>query len=272
MTNDGNVTVYDLTVSDDVQGFVCDIASLAAGTSTTCSLSGTAGFGLYENLGSAAGTYTDGSGNEAPLNAEDPSSYLGATPSVDIVKTFADDSVIAGGAGSSFTLVVTNNGNVDLDNVSVFDDVDDRLTVTGVSATAGVDDDSDTDAQTVEWLIANLGVGESVTITVDFSVDSSVPEVLGLPNTATVSDTYTDDSGNSTDIDDEDSDTIDILVDINLSIVKTFDPTDVPQGTNQSFTIEVSNAGPSDALIVDGVGDGLGARLARRDRCEHDIG
>ncbi len=49
------------------------------------------------------------------------------------------------------------------------------------------------------------------------------------------------------DIGDEDSDTIDILVDINLSIVKTFDPTEVPQGTLQSFTIEVSNAGPSDA-------------------------
>ncbi len=46
---------------------------------------------------------------------------------MDIVKTFADDSVIAGGAGSSFTLVVTNDGNVDLDDVSVFDDVDDRL-------------------------------------------------------------------------------------------------------------------------------------------------
>ena len=78
--------VFDLTVSDDVQGFVCDIASLAAGASTTCSLNGTAGFGLYENLGSAAGTYTDGSGNEAPLNADDPSSYLGARPAISIVK------------------------------------------------------------------------------------------------------------------------------------------------------------------------------------------
>ena len=61
---------------------------------------------------------------------------------MDIVKTFTDDSVIAGGAGSSFTLVVKNDGNVDLDDVSVFDDVDDRLTVTGVSGTAGADADS----------------------------------------------------------------------------------------------------------------------------------
>ena len=73
--------VVDLTVSDDVQGFVCDIASLAAGASTTCSLNGIASFGLYENLGSAAGTYTDGSGNEAPLNADDPKLLPGCTAS-----------------------------------------------------------------------------------------------------------------------------------------------------------------------------------------------
>ena len=84
---------------------------------------------------------------------------------------------------------------------------------------------------------------------------------LSLPNTATVSDTYTDDSGNSTDISDEDTDTIDVLVDINLSIIKTFDPANVPQGTMQSFTIEVSNAGPSDAVNVS-VTDSVNSSLA----------
>jgi len=41
-----------------------------------------------------------------------------------------------------------------------------------------------------------------------------------------------------------------ITTKIDLSIVKTFDPTEVPQGTLQSFTIVVSNAGPSDAVDV----------------------
>ena len=54
--------------------------------------------------------------------------YDVSTTSANGLTGFADR-VIAGGAGSSFTLVVTNDGNVDLDNVSVFDDVDDRLTV-----------------------------------------------------------------------------------------------------------------------------------------------
>ena len=51
-------------------------------------------------------------------------------------------------------------------------------------------------------------------------------------------------------VSDDDNDTIDILVEINLSIIKTFDPTEVPQGTLQTFTLVVSNNGPSDAVDV----------------------
>ncbi len=260
VTNVGDVPLSNLVVTDD-QGVVvnCATDTLPAGASTVCEGTGTSVAGQYANIGTATATHTDVDGDTATRSDDDPSHYFGAAPSVDIVKTFTDDSVIAGGAGSSFTLVVTNDGNVDLDDVSVFDDVDDRLTVTGVSGTAGADADSDIDAQTVEWLISSLGAGDSVTITVDFTVASNVEEANGagglndapaVSNTGVVSDTYNDDVDNSTDIGDEDSDTIDILVDINLSIVKTFDPTSVPQGTAQSFTIEVSNAGPSDAVDV----------------------
>ena len=251
VSNDGDVALENISVSDDQEGAItCPGTTLAAGATMTCSATGTAGSGQYDNIGSVSGSYTDSDGDTATRTDDDPSSYFGATPSVDITKTFAADEVTAGGAGSSFTLVVANDGNVDLDDVSVFDAVDDRLTVTGVSGTAGTDTDSDSDAQTVEWLIASLGAGDSVTITVDFSVGSSVPAVDDLANTATVTDSYTDGSGNSTELTDEDSDTVDIVTDINLSIVKTFSPTDVPQGTAQSFTIEVTNAGPSDAVDV----------------------
>ncbi|WP_297798673.1 hypothetical protein [uncultured Eudoraea sp.] len=41
-----------------------------------------------------------------------------------------------------------------------------------------------------------------------------------------------------------------ITTKIDLSIIKTFNPTEVPQGTLQTFTIVVSNAGPSDAVDV----------------------
>ncbi len=194
-------------------------------------------------------TATDECGNEISCD------QIILVASVDIVKTFDDDSVIAGGAGSSFTLTVTNDGTAPLSNVLIADTVDDRLTVTSVTGTAGADNDSDGNDQTVEWLIASLAPNASATITVDFTVDSAVEEANGVgdlndddnvPNSATVNAVATDDPDVA--VDDDDNDSIDILVDIDLSIVKTFDPTEVPQGTLQSFTIVVTNNGPSDAF------------------------
>ncbi|SDB25611.1 protein of unknown function DUF11 [Flavobacteriaceae bacterium MAR_2010_188] len=177
--------------------------------------------------------------------------------SINIVKEFTESSVTAGGPASSFTLVVTNDGSAPLSNISVLDDVDDRLMVTSVSSTSGVDDDSDGDAQTVEWAIQAIAPGTSETITVNFVVDSSTEEANGVgalndesnvPNLAEASAVATE--NNSITVNDVDEDSIDILVEINLIIVKTFDPTQVEQGTYQSFTIEVTNEGPSDAVDV----------------------
>jgi uncharacterized repeat protein (TIGR01451 family) len=251
VTNDGDVPLENVAVTDDQDVTVsCPQAILAVDESMECTASGISVPGQYANLGKADATHTDVDGDIATRTDSDYSHYWGATPSVDIMKTFADDSVIAGGDPGSFTLVVTNDGNVTLYNVLVADPVDPRLEVTGVSGTEGADADSDGDAQTVEWLIPSLGVDESATITIDFEVDSSEPEALGVYNEATASSYYTDDSGNSTTVDDTDSDTIDILVDISLSIVKTFVPESLQQGHEGTFTLLVSNAGPSDAVDV----------------------
>jgi uncharacterized repeat protein (TIGR01451 family) len=157
---------------------------------------------------------------------------------------------------------------VTLSDALIEDEVDDDLTVTGVSGTAGADADSDVDVQTVEWLISSLAPGDSATITVNFTVASDVEEANGeenlgepglnddpnVPNSATVAAEAPqgdpDDTGD--DITNGDQDSIDIVVEIDISIVKTFDPTQIemPQGTLQTFTIEVSNAGPSDAVGV----------------------
>ena len=177
--------------------------------------------------------------------------------SINIVKVFTEDSVIAGGVGSSFTLVVTNDGSATLSNIDIFDFVDDRLEVTNISGTSGVDSDSDVNDQTVEWIIPSLAPDAFETITVNFTVDSAVEEANGVgalndednvPNSAKADAIASDD--NNIIVNDEDDDSIDILVDINLTIIKTFDTNNVTQGTLQSFTIAVSNTGPSNAVDV----------------------
>jgi hypothetical protein len=202
---------------------------------------------------------------------------LPQNPLISIVKTFVDDAVIAGAfVGSAFTLEVTNDGNVTLSDALITDLVDSRLYVTAVdftTPTAGGGENCSV-GQNISCSIPTLAVGESAIITVEFMVASDVEEADGIDglndadavtNTADVAAEAPlgDPSDPADDIKDEDSDNIDILVEINLSIVKTFLEQDddgfctevsessIEQGKEGCFTMVVSNDGPSDAVDVD---------------------
>ncbi|MDM9632409.1 DUF7507 domain-containing protein, partial [Robiginitalea aurantiaca] len=260
--NEGNVTLTNVTVTDPLFTVVGGPITLDVGETDDTTFTGSYAITQADiDAGQRDNTATADS-DESDEAKDDETTDLPQNPLISIVKTFAEDEVVAGGTGSSFTLVVTNDGNVTLSNALILDIVDDRLTVTNVSGTAGADADSDSDDQTVEWLITSLAPGDSETITVEFSVASDVPEagygVLNtdpdVPNTATVSaEAPQGDPDNSDDdIIDNSQDNINIVVDIDLDIVKTFIPAaiEVPQGTFQKFTLLVTNNGPSDAVDV----------------------
>ena len=129
VTNDGNVFLTDVTVTDD-QGVVvtCPATTLAVGESMTCTgATGVAVAGQYANTGSVTGTPPTG----PDVSDSDPSHYFGAlpSPSIDIEKaTNGEDAdtptgpVIPVGDPVFWTYVVTNDGNVFLTDVTVTDD------------------------------------------------------------------------------------------------------------------------------------------------------
>lgn len=259
VSNDGDVRVTDLTVVDD-QGVdvSCDLDELEPGDTANCIGSAPAVAGEYMNLGTATASYEDADGDEFEAQASDPSHYFGADPSLSLDKEFADD-VVAAGEQGSFVITATNEGNVTLTDVEIIDLVDPRLGVVDVSGTLGVNDDGDGDAQTIEWFVPVLDPGEAVTLTVIFAVDSSATEADGdgglnneppVDNRAQIASTYVDDVGNEAEIDAEASDSIGVIVQVGLSVTKTFTPDSVVQGAAQTFTIEVVNNGPSDAADV----------------------
>jgi len=75
VTNDGNVTLYNLVVNDDIEGEICTIANLAPGDSYTCTTTGIAVLGEYENIGSVSGEYAS-----ITVSDSDPSHYQGIDP------------------------------------------------------------------------------------------------------------------------------------------------------------------------------------------------
>jgi len=277
VANEGNVPLSNVSVSDSDLGAISGPVSgddnndgiLDLTETWVYEATGTAQAGDYANTGLASGDYTDDHNNSETANDSDDSSYFGGDPAISILKTFTEDSVIAGNAAipfnvtSSFTLSVTNEGNVPLSDVSISDLVDDHLEVTGVSVTltaAGSVDCSASAGQSVSCIIPTLAVDESAEITVNFKVDASEPEDLGVSNTADVEGDYTDDHNNTETVTDTSTDTIDILTEIELSILKTFYRYDddgirvedgtIEQGTNGFFELTVANSGPSDALGV----------------------
>lgn len=72
VTNTGDVTLTDISVTDDQLGAVCTITSLDPGASQVCYMYGTAGLGLYQNIGTATGDYAG-----LVITDQDPSSYNG---------------------------------------------------------------------------------------------------------------------------------------------------------------------------------------------------
>jgi hypothetical protein len=130
VTNTGNVSLSNVTVTDDVLGEICGVGILGAGESFTCSVSDTAVIGLYTNVGTASGAF-----GATAVSDSDPANYTGAprfipAPAIDIEKYInGDDADVAPGVelieGDSvtFEFVVTNTGNVALTGVNVVDDV-----------------------------------------------------------------------------------------------------------------------------------------------------
>jgi len=116
VTNDGGTTLTDIQVVDDIEGFICSIPSLAPGQSQTCTHTGVAQLGFYENIGSVTGVSPDG-----PVTDQDTSSYIGAF--INVEKT-ANRTCVCPGESVDFTLTIRLLGGapgINIRDISVED-------------------------------------------------------------------------------------------------------------------------------------------------------
>lgn len=120
VTNIGEVDLTEWVVSDDQLGDICRGTNLPVGDSVTC----TAGprraqADQYVNVAEVIAT--DGS---IRVRDEDSSHYFGSDPAVSIDKRTAgsDGPELTVGCPVEWTYEVTNEGNIDLDNIVVTDD------------------------------------------------------------------------------------------------------------------------------------------------------
>ncbi len=262
-----NVVITD-TVNADLTVTGTDCSALGGSDSTvgnavTCTLplvtaGSTATLTVTYDVPESTDTSTIS--NTAQVSSDEQASTPSNTTGVSVVedvdltaaKLFTDPVVVAGGAASSFSVVVTNAGTSDAENVSIVDNVDPALTVTGTDC-AGQGGTDGTVGNAVDCSFSSLGAGTSVTLTVDFTVDSSEAGAT-ISNLATVaSDEQAATSSNTA--------SMDIVEDVGLQLAKAFTPSAVDGGTTgNQFTLTVTNSGTSDATGVV-VTDAVDARL-----------
>ena len=176
VTNDSNLTLTGLEVTDPLLGEVtCAATTLAARASTTCTAAphvltqDEIDAGRVVNTATASATQPDGT---AVGDADTATATIDGSNSVDLRKTAAAPTVEAGNdpqrtdAGDSitYTFTVRNTGNQTLSNVTV---TDQRLYVTGLVC------------------IATLAPGDTATCTATYTLSQADLDAGRVVNTAT---------------------------------------------------------------------------------------
>ena len=223
VTNTGNVTLTSVGVTDAKVGTVtCPVATLVPGASTTCTATYTltqadVNSGHVANTATVSGTPPTG----GPVTGTDSTDTpIAASPKLVLDKTAGTPSGNTAGSTITYTLLVTNTGNVTLDPIAF----------------------SDPKVSTASCSTAALAVGASRSCTVTYTLTQADVDAGHVANTATA--TGTPPGVGATPVTATDSTDTPVAPGGALTLTKT---AGTPSGTNAGdmidYTFVVTNTG-----------------------------
>ncbi|MGH3657664.1 MAG: hypothetical protein ACRDUA_13495, partial [Micromonosporaceae bacterium] len=203
---------------------------------------------LIDNTATVASTTTD---PDPANNTAFAQASVAGSANLSVTKTDSPDPVTAGN-NLNYTIAATNNGPENAQNAALSDNIPPGTTFVSLASPAGWSCTTPAVGATGTVSCGNplLGGGSGV-FTLVVNVNAGVASGTIIGNTATVSSSTFDPntSNNSA------TATTPVHATADLSVTKTDSPDPVTAGTNITYTITVSNAGPSDAAVqlTDGV-------------------
>ncbi|GIX00173.1 MAG: hypothetical protein KatS3mg111_3505 [Pirellulaceae bacterium] len=176
---------------------------------------------------------------------------FGFVPQIDVAvtKSASPTPTVIAGNQITYTIQVSNNGNAPATNVVVTDDLPnlspDPLVIDSVTTTGTVVQTGNSSGE-IEVTFANLAAGGSETITIVVTVPAGAAAAAAITNGVTVTA-----QGNDTDLTNN-SDSVDVAVDREavLTLTKSDTPDPAPVGSSITYTLVVTNTGPSTANNV----------------------
>ena len=229
----------------------CMISTLAAGASAGFSITihtppSLASGATMTNTASVSSATTDPNptNNSATTNAT-----AAATADVSITKT--GPPAAAAGGTLSYTVVVTNNGTSDAQNVVMTDAVPANTTFVSETQNSGpvaaCTNPPAGGTGTVSCSFTTLAAGSSGSFTIVVRASSSAMSGSTITNTANVSSTTAD----SNTANNSASSTATVATTVaDVAVTKSGSPPSVTGGANITYTVTVTNNGPSDALTA----------------------
>ena len=241
----GTVTFNSTTgCAEDPNGVpTCTLGTIAAGgmASYTVNVTAPNASGQISNSVSVTSGVTDGTtGNNSTTETTDidPAADLSITKTDGVTSAVAGESV-------TYTIMATNNGPDAVTGATVADTFPADLTCTWTCAASAGSSCTAAGSGDINDASVNLLNGGTATYTATCSIAASATGTLS--NTATVTAPVTDSvPGNNSATD---NDTV-LSASANLSVTSMVMPSPVNPGEDFTITIDVSNAGPSDAAGV----------------------
>ncbi len=202
---------------------------------------------LADVAAAASGTLVNAatvSGTETETNLNNNTDQVSTTvqPRIDlaIIKADSPDPVVAGGS-LTYTLSVVNNGPSTATGVTVTDTLPTGLTYQSATTTQGTVNRS---GNTVTASVGQLASGATATVTILVTVDAATLGTITNVATVTGNETETNTANNQ-----DDEPTL-VQAQVDLTITKTDAADPVTAGGQLTYTLVVTNNGPSSATGV----------------------
>lgn len=217
-----------------------NLGNLANGASATVTINvniAATATGTINNTATVTGTQTD---DDTTNNSDTESTVLNSQVDLAVTKTDGLTNVISGN-NLTYTIIVTNNGLSQATNVSLTDALPANLTYSSHTISQGT---ATITGQNFSAAIGTLAPGGTATITVTAAVSGTATGVITNTASVTATQTDTNTANNSA------TDTTTATPQIDLQITKSDTPDPVVAGNQLTYTILVTNAGPSTATGV----------------------
>ncbi|MCO6452393.1 MAG: DUF11 domain-containing protein, partial [Caldilineales bacterium] len=199
------------------------------------------------SLTNSASVNADQQDPDTSNNFDDVTTAVETSADLSIAKSDLSDPVIAGEL-LLYQIVVSNEGPSDAQNVVVTDTLDANTEFAGASP--GCVHDGSPSNGVVTCTVGTLAAGDSTSLFIEVRVDEGIASPTSLSNTANVSsDTSDPDAGNNSDTEGTTANP-GAVNPTDLEIAKGDDPDPVTAGESLTYTLVVTNNGPSIASNV----------------------